>query len=84
MAQIERTKLFEYGGGAEGKHFWERRADAVWYALTYNEPHVVRAKYIVASARAFFRWPALDGRRPARFADETQMNVGLLELRKVY
>jgi hypothetical protein len=80
MAQILRSKSFEIGGGVEGKHFWDRRSDAEWFAMKYGEPHIVRARFHDSAARAFYRWTHLDGDRRARFADERQMNDGLLDV----
>jgi len=83
LKQIDRTKTFQYGGGAEGKYFWDRLLDARWFSQMWNEPHIVRAKYTRAAVRRFSRWASLDGRGVARFAGETHMNQGLLDIRKV-
>ena len=83
MAQVRRTGRFEVGGGTEGKHFWERRQDAECFAKRYGAAHVVRARYEAGSVRAFYRSEQLDGRGAARFADEEQMNVKLLDISEV-
>lgn len=79
--QIKNTGTFELNGGVEGKHFWERRSDAVRFGMRMGQKNIVRARYRREAAAGFTRWTVLDGIGSARFADAEQMNVGLLEMK---
>ncbi len=46
-----------------------------------DQSSLVRARYVRQAAAEFERWPVLDGIGPARFANDIQMNVGLLEIK---
>lgn len=68
------------GGGAEGKYFWERLDDARKFALGLSEDPMVCATYEEGAAEQFHRWEVLDGLGPARFAEEQEMNLGLMSI----
>src|ERR1700726_3750905 len=63
--QIVRDRRFKYGGGAEGKYFWERLHNANGYL---NEPNLVRATYTRAAVKLFYRLRRQDGLGLALFA----------------
>ena len=77
---IKNAKTFKLDGGVEGKYFWERLGDALRFGQQMGQTQIVRVRYEKKAAALFDRWTVLDGIGPARFANEEQMNDGLLEL----
>jgi hypothetical protein len=77
--QIQRSGTFEYGGGAEGKYFWESLEDAIAWSKQFPGDRVVSAEYLSSAADEFWQGK-LDGPHDARFADLTQMNKSLIRI----